>query len=315
MKHIKIMTTAVLLAYSFQAAAEIKLLNGIAAEVNGSIITYSDIERGVRLLRTKPESQGISNADLSTIVKNQLIERATILDAAKQQNFKVTPAEINAESQRIASLQNTTLEGLNDYYSNLGWGKDEYRREIAKNLLVQKITARTMESVEVSDSDIQNYIDEAKKNGKVIPSGSPFTVYKVQRIVLKIKENHTDSAVGERIKQIARSIENGSDFGTLAKRYSQEAAAAQNGITEISQNTEPPKVDAMLQILQPQQTSAPIQTSQDWQIIKMISKRTEIDPDKTQRQAIYNILKQQKQQEAYTKFWQQLSQDLFVQNY
>ena len=311
MKHIKIITLASLLAIHFQAAAEIRVLNGVATEVNASIITYGDIKRTVRLLRSNPASAGIANEELAKTAKQQLMERALLVYAAKQKGLQVTSAEINAELNRRATAAHTTVDNLFNQTKELGWSRDAYRLEVAKDLLVDSMN----ESVKVSDNDIQAYINQAQKDGQVVPSGNPYTVYNVRRIVLKINENNKAAAVGDRMKLIAKSVQSGSDFGTLAKRYSQEAAAAQNGVVELPENSQPEKVEAMLQLLKVGETSAPIQTTQNWQMLQMLGKRTEIDPTKTQREAIRRLLVRKEQQKQQTQFMQQLMHDAVVNNF
>ena len=315
MKHIKIITLASLLAIHFQAAAEIRVLNGVATEVNASIITYGDIERTVRLLRSNPASASISNEELAKTAKQQLMERALLVYAAKEQGLKVTSAEIDAELNRRATAAHTTVENLFNQTKKLGWSRDAYRLEVAKDLLVERMIDSMNESVKVSDNDIQAYINQAQKDGQVVPSGNPYTVYNVRRIVLKINENNKAAAVGDRMKLIAKSVQSGSDFGTLAKRYSQEAAAAQNGVVELPENSQPEKVEAMLQLLKVGETSAPIQTTQNWQMLQMLGKRTEIDPTKTQREAIRRLLVRKEQQKQQTQFMQQLMHDAVVNNF
>lgn len=315
MKSMKIITAALLLCGSFQAAAEIKMLNSVAAEVNASVITFGDVERAVALMRLNPDNKSIPNTQLVAVAKRRLIERALMVDAAKSQELKVTPKEIDLEIQRRALVSQQTAEGLYAQAKKLGWGRESYRLEIAKDLLMERVAARVMEDVKVSDSKVRTYIEKAKKEGATLPAGSPYTVYQVKRIFMNINDNNSAHTVGERMRTVAEAVQNGSDFETLAKRYSQDAFAAKGGLQELEEGMEAEKVDAMLQIVPIGQISAPIQTGKSWQMFQLVSKRTENNPTKMQEYAIRRILLQQEQQKAQEQFMGSLQHGAVVQEY
>lgn len=315
MNRIKIIAGAILLASSFQAAAEIKALNSIAAEVNASIITYGDVERAVRVFRLNPASQNISNEQLAQTAKQQLIQRALMVEAAKSRDLKVSNSEIDAEIQRRATIVQKTVADMYAQAQRLGWGRDNYRIEVAKDLLAERAMELLLEEVQVSDGQVQNYILQAQKEGKTLPESRPYTVYQVQRILLNINENNKSSAVGERVKLLAQALQQGSAFDTLAKRYSQEASAAQGGLREIKEGEESEKVQAMLNILPTGQISAPIQTAKNWQILKMVSKRTETNPAKMQEYAVRQWLLKQEQDKVQGQFIGSLMRDAVVREF
>lgn len=312
-KHIKILALSLLLGSSFQAAAEIKFLNGIVGEVNATAITHNDVERLMRLLRSNPASKGISDEQLFNTARQQLIERALLVEAAKNQGWKVRESEIDLEIQRLASIGNTTPAQLYADAAKVGWSRNAYRMNVAKGLLADRMMMNVLENVKVSDGQIRAYIEQAQKEGKALPTGSPFTVYEVQRILINVNDQNTAKSVSDRMKLIAQAIEQGATFESLARRYSQDAAAGKGGLQEINEGSEPEKVEAMLKLLQVGQTSAPIQNARNWQILKMVSKRTETNPEKIQREAVRRILHQQEQQKAHSQFVGQLQYDAVVQ--
>lgn len=302
MKHIKTLTAAILLASSFQAAAEIKALNSIAMEVNASIITYGDIERAVRVLRASPTNKDIPNSQLAAAARQQLMERALMVEAAKNAGLKATEAEIDAEIQRRALLAKTTPDALYAQAKSFGLSKKSYRLEVAKDLLSERVMMNVIEDVKVEDGKVLNYIQQAQKEGKTLPAGSPYTVYQVRRILMNINDTHTSKAVGDRIKLLAQAVQQGQDFATLAKRYSQEAAAVNGGLQELSEGLVPAKVEAMMRIVPNGQISAPIQTAKNWQMLYMVSQRTENNPAKMQEHAVRLLLLKQEQQKAQGQF-------------
>ncbi len=117
------------------------------------------------------------------------------------------------------------------------------------------------------------------------------------------------------MKAIAQAMEQGASFESLAKRYSQDSAAGKGGLQEINEGSEPEKVEAMLKLLQAGQTSAPIQNANNWQMLQMVSKRTETDPAKIQHEAIRQALIKQERDKAYAQFIGQLQQNAVLNEY
>lgn len=310
----KILTAALVLA-SFQAAAEIKPLNSVAAEVNSTVITHNDVVRAATLLQSNPANRSIAQADLFKVAKSQLIEQALLVDAAKNAGLTATPAEVDTEIARRAAIGKTTVADVYRQAASIGVGRDAYRVEVAKALLVERMMNNMTEGIHISDGQIQAYINQAQKDKQILPNIEPFTVYQVRRILLKINDQAKPSAVGARMKLIAQAIQQGSDFGTLAKRHSQEPAAAKNGLMEINEQAEPEKVEQVLQTLAVGQTSLPIQTAKNWQLIQMVGKRTETDPIKLQHEAIRRILVKKEQEKAQAMFMGSLQHNTVVREY
>ena len=165
-------------------------------------------------------------------------------------------------------------------------------------------------SINISDAQI----NEAMKAGN-LPEAEPYTVYTIRRIVLNADNEANMPAVEQRLKQIAQAIEQGSDFGVLAKRYSQEAAAVNGGLHEVSDFMLPENVEKMLHQLQPNQFSIPLRSGKSWQLVQLISTRVENDPAKMQREAVRRQLVRQAQQQNHEQFVAQLQNGAVVREY
>lgn len=312
---LRVLTVAVLLATSFQAAAEIKALNKIAAEVNGNIITYGEIERTARTMAVGSDMTGIKPEQVLLAAKQALVERILLVDAATKEGLRVTETQVNSEINRRAALRKTTAANLIAEAKKLGFSEKTYRLEVAKDLLIDHMQSKIQDGIVVSDSDINTYIDKARKAGETLPQGEPYTVYQIRRILLNVNQNNTDTAVGNRMNQIMAALQQGVDFGELARRFSQESAAANGGVLEVTERSEPKRVENFLTTMNVNEITVPIQTSQNWQIFRLLGKRTENNPEKMQREAIRRLLLQQQQQKAHQQFVGQLQQNMVVREY
>ena len=304
---------AATLGIAFQAAqAEIKPLNRVVMEVNSSVITYSDIERTVRELKSRNAGQNIPEEQYVQAAKQRLLERALIADAARRQQIKATPSGIDDELKRRAALEHTTVEGLYKKAQANGYGREAYRLEVAKDVLADYLLSDLNNNVKISDAQI----NEALKSGSALPQGEPYTVYTIRRIILQAGNQANMSAVENRMQQIAQAIQQGSDFATIAKRYSQEAEGANGGLHDnITDYMLPENLENLIHQMQPGQITSPQRVGTSWQIIQLVSSRTENDPAKMQREAVRRQLVQQARQANQAQFVQQLQQNAVVREY
>ena len=304
---------AATLGIAFQTAqAEIKPLNRVVMEVNSSVITYSDIERTVRELKSRNAGQNIPEEQYVQAAKQRLLERALIADAARQQQLKATDSGIDEELKRRAAQEHTTVEGLYKKAQANGYGREAYRLEVAKDVLADYLLSDLNNNVKISDAQI----NEALKSGSALPQGEPYTVYTIRRIILQAGNQANMSAVENRMQQIAQAIQQGSDFAAVAKRYSQEAEGANGGLHDnITDYMLPENLENLIHQMQPGQITSPQRVGTSWQIIQLVSSRTENDPAKMQREAVRRQLVQQARQANQAQFLQQLQQNAVVREY
>lgn len=304
------------LTFSVQAAAEIKPLNSIAIEANSSIITYSDIQRVIRELKGHASNQGIPDAELVKTAKAALLERALLVDAARQMGLKATPQQIDAELNRRAIESKTTVEGLYKQAAAQGYDHETYRLEVAKNLLIERMFANLTDNITISDARVNQAIAEAKAQNTALPTGEPYTVYTIRRLVLNASGQQNMPAVGERMQQIARAVQAGTSFEAVTRRYSQESEAANGGIhNDITDGTLPAAAEELLHQMKAGQISTPIASGTTWQMFQLLDTRTENDPIKMQRQAVRLALLRAEQQKAQQEFISQLQQNAVIREH
>lgn len=310
-----ISTIALALATQNVVAQDIYALNGIAMEINSGIVTYSDIQREVNILKVSAENNNISEEELHQAARRQLFEKALLADAARSQGLKASSSEVDAEIRRRAQLERVTEQAVYGQAEKLGWNRQQFRLSVAKDLVLERLMAQIDEQVQVSNADIAAYIDEARKEGKALPQGTPYTVYTVRRIIIGIDEQNNAEMAGHQAKLIVDSIKDGTDFATMAKRYSQDSAAVEGGLTTLTGFYEPANIEAVLKTLKVGETSVPLQTSKNWQIIQLIEKKTENNPEKMQDEAIRRYLVGQARQQAHVQFVGQLQQNAVVREF
>lgn len=305
----KVIVATLAIALSFQAVAEIKPLNGIAVEVNSSIITHRDIQRVINELKSHPENKDIPSNNFVQMAQNVLVERALLTDAAHQMGLKVSEAQINAELVRRSAESNTNVNALYNEATKQGYQQKAYRLEIAKSLLIERMFANLTDNIQINEAQI----DQAIKEASSLPQGEPYTVYTLRRLVLNANNQADMPAIGERMQQIARAVNQGTSFETLARRYSQEPQAANGGIhRDVTADMLPTMGEQLLSRLQVGQISTPFASGMQWQMFQLISSRTENNPVKMQREAIRRALLQAERQKVVQQFIGQLRQNAVI---
>ena len=77
----------------------------------------------------------------------------------------------------------------------------------------------------------------------------------------------------------------------------------------------PENVEKLIHQMQPNQITSPQRVGTSWQIVQLVSSRTENDPAKMQREAVRRQLVQQARQANQAQFVQQLQQNAVVREY
>ena len=99
--------------------------------------------------------------------------------------------------------------------------------------------------------------------------------YFVQQIVIRTSEIQSENDVISKLKKITNEIQNGGDFETLAKKYSEDFTSTNGGtIGWISEGIDR-KLDVELSKISKNEVSKPFQTNNGWHIIQYTDSKIE----------------------------------------
>ncbi len=178
---------------------------------------------------------------------SQAVDRLLIRQAAAAQGIEATQAELDAEAvtfrRRHDLLQASAL---------LGWL--ERRKQTTGDWqahLSETITARKLREA-VCAPDVQAYFVQHRLE---------FEQATVARLLV------SEESAAHELK--ARIVEDGEDFYTLARRYSQDAATRPVGgyMGRVGRKTLPPVLEAAIFGAQTGQVAGPLKTSQGWHLV------------------------------------------------
>ncbi len=281
-------------------AAEV--LDRIVAIVNDDVITLSEVdELGRSLLLQLPSNP--SNSKLPSHLQHQILEelinRKLTGQEAARLGISVTEQEIDNFIERIKIDNGLTEDDFVKGFTNQGLSLQTFRGQIRENVLRLKLIDQEIKSkVAVSDSQLRdcyiNHIDEYGGYNKV----------KIQHILLTTPEGAKD-AQKEEIRKIGENIlkliEEGNDFGALAKRYSEALSASNGGDPGFSKMSEMPQyLRDIVAKMQPGDVSGVVETPIGYQIIKLVGR--DIVADVQFEQVKDEIYRRLFEEEANRKF-------------
>jgi peptidyl-prolyl cis-trans isomerase SurA len=258
-------------------------VNGIAAKVNGSVITKNEVALMLSPLysqlvtqfpRRGPEFEKQFTEAREKILQ-ELIDRRIILDEFKQIGASIRPNLIDEEVKRqIHELYNGNEALFREELKKSRMTMDGYREMTREKMVVQAMRAQQFSDAPPPlPNEIQNEYNEVKSTLRdltkdkisfrkiFIPAADPEN---------PIASPETQLALAE---DIVKQAKEGKSFEDLAKTYSKDAFAELGGLQENLPRTDlSPEFSAILFDAQENQVVGPLLDPRGFTIVVVISK-------------------------------------------
>ena len=209
------------------------MANGIAASVEGQIITFSEIRREmapiipqvVRESRTRTELTKNLN-DLAKEILQNLVDRILIVkDYEKQEEFKIPQSYVENEfdDTLIRDFDNDRSRFL-EYLRSQNMTIRDFRKDLRENIIVSVMRSQMRKSMsKISPEKIEQYYVENK-----IQFFQEEQVH-LRQIVLRSPGKSQLEATVNKAYAIIKELENGARFSDLAVQYSEDTMAEKGG--------------------------------------------------------------------------------------
>ena len=318
----KTFLTALLIVTSLHLRAAEEVVNGIAAVVNGEVITYSQVrelvaaqERSASEIYQGEELQK-KVADMRKKAVQELIDRALILQEFKKKEFNIPSYVIDDSIQRIIR---TDFGGDRTAFVKTlqaqGYTMARFRAVQKDKITVQAMRqSRTSDNVLVSPVKIRQYY-----NQHAASYTTPEQV-KLRMIVLKDggSNGDTPSAASVGKKQMAAEIREklagGAEFDRLAQMYSEDSTNEAGGdwgwIERKTLNEELAKVAFSLK---PGEISPIIPLDNAYYILMVEAKKPAVTKSLSEVQPqILEALNQEEKLKGQDRWLQELRQKAYI---
>jgi peptidyl-prolyl cis-trans isomerase SurA len=243
---------------------------GIAAVVNGDVITHGDIDNRARLFALST-GLGLSQEVLERLaaqVRRQLIDERLRLQELQRRGIAVGDAEI---AQAIAQIEAANGMGPGVMRQRLGAAGvemrtmiDQFRVQIGWNRLLRDVLGRNAEVGAIEIAEL-----EASLRAQI---GQ--TEFRVAEIFIPIGEARQAADAQRFADTIIGQLRNGAPFGVVAAQFSQSQTALQGGdLGWVQPNQLDSEVLRVVQIMPPGAISNPIRVPGGISIVTLRAKR------------------------------------------
>src|SRR3990167_267049 len=252
-------------------------LDSVVAVVNDEVITSSELDTQLELLRNQFVAKGMTLPS-ETVLRKQVLQHLIDVDLqlqlAKQNSLTIDDMELNEAINRIASSNKMTLDELRQAILAQGLEWTVYRDNLRKEILISRVQQKAIgKDNTVTAQQIDDYLKSPVYQDKTQ------LLYHVKNIVIPLSGEPTPSELQKakaKADELLAKINKGSDFSQLAIASSSGEFALEGGDLGERHLAELPLVFAnQIVTMKSGEVSKPIRTGNGFQLIKLVSVRGE----------------------------------------
>lgn len=250
-------------------------LDRIVAIVNDGVITENQL--AIQVERVKKEMQLNNNPIPSEDifrrqVLQQMIGQKVQLQMAEKLGVQASETDIDQAAWRLAKQNNETVRQLYDVMQARGWTESEFRVELSKEIIIQKLQDHEVASrVSISKQDVEDFI---QTTGSQIEGGAE--EYHVANILIAVSATPTPSEIEKaraQAEDLMKRLKAGTDFSKAAQLQSNGKQALQGGDLGWRKLPELPTIFAdKVTTMKVGDMEGPIQAANGFHLIKLLGK-------------------------------------------
>ena len=199
------------------------------ASVNGKAISKTQYERRLSVFKKRASHKGRQGADLTTLknrILEDLIDAELLYQQSQKEGVKVNDQTINKQIEKIKK-RFPDEKAYKKAMERMHVSEKEFRTEIQRGLAIrQLLDTNVRKNITVTEEESKNYYNNNPNLFKQTEQVS------ISRIWIKVKPNAEESKKNQarkKIETIQKKVQQGEDFGELAKTYSEGPAAKSKG--------------------------------------------------------------------------------------
>lgn len=253
-----------------------EVIDKIVAVVDNEIIMKSELDFQTLRLATErnidPNTPGVKES-----VLNALIEEKLALAQANLDSIIISDEEVNARVDyqvEIFTQQFGSRERVEQMYGmSIEKIKREMRDDIKKNLMIQRLREQNFAGVEATRREVEEFFEMYRDTIGIIPDRVKIAhIFRNPKASESVKKQSYEFA-----KAILDSIKNGADFGTMAKKYSEDPGSAVQGgdLGFVKKGVFYPEFESAAFSLETGELSGVVESPVGFHIIQLIEKRGE----------------------------------------
>jgi peptidyl-prolyl cis-trans isomerase SurA len=293
---------------------------GIAAEVENTIITFEELRREMAPLiprvretaRTRVEFTRRMEELYFEVLQN-LIDRVLIVEEFREREFQLPQTYIENEFDRILieDFENDRARFL-DYLTSQGKNVREFRQDLRERIIVSIMRSEKRKSQsQISPERIEQFYNENKINFYEEEA------VKLRLIMLKPLADETEDQMRQTVEKVYEELESGKSFAEVAQEFSQDSRSDRGGDWGWIQRPDlRDELSVAAFALEPGSYSDPIEMGGQTFILFVENVREEgIQPLNEVRDRIEEILVSQLARQAQQQWIERLRREAYVKYY
>jgi len=301
----------------------------VAATVNGRSITYADLDHAISA--QFPNAPLKANPDQTTQLKLEalraLVDNEILLQRAEKEGLLASDSDVDAKLNEVKV--GYTLEEFQKQMDERKMTVAELKTQIRRELSVEKLMNKEIGSrITISDADVSSFYAANKASFNLAENMvhlarilvTPAAVANLNN--LKNSKAQNDSEARSKIQMLDMRVRQGEDFAMLARSYSEDQYAPNDGdvgsVPESNIEKASPELWKMIASMTPGQVSNIIKTPDGYSIIKLIARQMagqrQLSDPRVQEEIRQEIF-QAKQQTLRAAFYEVARSETKVINY
>jgi len=261
-----------------KAPAEGKVVEEIIARVNNEIITRSELEKARAQAaedaqqdcsgRCTPDQLQVAVEDRQKYALRDLIDQSLLAQRGKDMSISVEPDLVKQLDEIRIKNNLKDLDDLEKAVSSQGINWEDFKSNIRNRLLTQEVIRREVGAhINIGRDEQMKYYEEHKKD-----------FVRPEQVALRAIEVKTEGKTESELPELKQKADNllkrvneGEDFGELAKRFSDGPTAQQGGFLGVYKRGELSKeFEDMVFKMKKNELTKVIETKQGFLIMQVL---------------------------------------------
>lgn len=274
MKKINLAFTVVLVLMGTAAMAQNTLVDKVLAVVGDNIVLQSDVEAQYQQMKQQNLDSSMPADARCQIFEGLLVDKL-FLAQARVDSIEATEEEVDAELERRIKYFMSIFgskDKLEEYYGKSVLElKDDFRDDIEKQLVSDKVKAKVFGTIKVSPADVKDFFNRIPKDS--IPFFNSELEIGEITMFPKVSQAEKDRA-RKKIEEIRKEILDGADFSIKAIQYSEDPGSYLDGgsLGTIERGELVPEFEAVAYRLKEGELSDVVETPFGYHLIIVDSK-------------------------------------------
>ncbi|MBZ5486141.1 peptidylprolyl isomerase [Halomonas aquamarina] len=290
-------------------------IDSVVAVVNEGVIMRSELNDRIAQIEQQAQAQGGSLPPRSAL-EAQVLERMVMdeiqLQLARRANLSIDDTELNRQLRSIAESNNMNLEQFADAVEADGMTLADVREEIRREMLMRQVQQRQVgQRVSVSDRDVQRVLDQQMSQSS---DQSFVEETRARHILVELNPTRNEEQARARAQQVRQRLQQGEDFASLAREFSDDRGSALNGgeLGWVRPGQTVPAFEDAMQSLSEGQVSEPVRSQFGYHVIEVEERRRQNVTDESRREQVRQAIFQRRANEELQTWQQEIRAEAFV---